>query len=142
VYIERSIPNELLHRLGLGGVPMCNTAINIDHRTLAPITFCPIILERRQNLKREVALSLPFSQRMHAQSILICRQPFSRTGTLRWISSLNLTNSCPGDDHKGFSAGNDCQLGSALVLSCKMYSGWGCKQVEELSPSAVILGNG
>lgn len=40
------------------GIPLnCFTGAdhaNIDRRTLTPIEFCPITLERRQNLKREV----------------------------------------------------------------------------------------
>ena len=62
----------------------------INRRTLAPIEFWPITLERRQNLKR----------------VLCCLCRFHKNARLIYPWCLKLTNDtyyCPGDDHNGFS---------------------------------------
>jgi hypothetical protein len=67
LYIERDrcsggTPQWIASQFGFGwGTDHAIMATNIDRRTLAPIEFCPITLERRQSLKLEEGSCIAFA---------------------------------------------------------------------------------
>lgn len=85
LYIERGIPNELLH--SLDGVPIMQPWLQI----------LIVALWHRSNFARS---HLSGGKALPAQSIPIYGQPFLELALLRWIWCFKLTNDtyhCPGD---------------------------------------------